>query len=269
MSRIYFHSPSDTAEVSGSERAYFSNLVAKIGSNIFDLDRDVEWLKSLIKSEEEVWVKNGRDLALFFRVPPLERTYFQTPKGDVDISHLILNTAMRVGSMPVKLAAKIHAQCEIHCWVDGPNRIWLADIIEEGLEDNIFRSGMGWDSVVSLLKARADEPVVCSYSVCEQFPNSGIAGWKPPEDDSENYDLWYDLPDDEKWKMAMSGLKNAGGCLEISPDSLPTDGFGCMLSAFDLIAMHNEEVRLKEEARKKAVREECARTGKLPSIMDL
>jgi hypothetical protein len=69
--------------------------------------------------------------------------------------------------------------------------------------------------------------------------------------------------------MAMSGLKEVGGCLELSPDSLPTDGFGCMLSAFDLIAMHNEEMRSKEAARKKAVLEECARTGKLPSIMDL
>jgi hypothetical protein len=111
-------------------------------------------------------------------------------------SNVDLNTALVAGSDPVRLAAKISGWCEVHCWVEGSDRAWLAGIIDQGLKTGIYRRGLryagdpdgpkdqwadqGWGQVLDLLRARDDEPVVLSYSVTGSFPNREIAGWEPP-----------------------------------------------------------------------------------------
>jgi hypothetical protein len=44
----------------------------------------------------------------------------------------------------VRFLARLHGQCEVHGWVAGKNRAWLADIIETGRETAILRDDMGW-----------------------------------------------------------------------------------------------------------------------------
>ena len=104
----------------------------------------------------------------------------------LDPSSVSLNTALALGSDPVRLAAKIHGWCEVHAWFDGPDRAWAADIIDQGLAAGIYRRGhpadagysQGWEQVQALLRERDDEPVVMSYSVCDQFPNQRwYPGW--------------------------------------------------------------------------------------------
>lgn len=190
----------------------------------------------------------------------------------LSLYHLSLNTAVAIGSAPILLLAKLAAQCEIHCYVEGPNRAWLAGIIEAGLHDNILRtwkndSYPGWPGVVDLLKKRDDEPVVCSYSVTSTFPNHAVAIkqniWTPeikhdtiqqkyhledednPVEWESSYlsELWCDLPESEQWDKAMAALRkaNENGHLEIDPETLGTQGYGNGMSAFDLVAAMKEE----------------------------
>lgn len=149
---------------------------------------------------------------------------------------LQLNSALAIGGNALRLAARLHGQCEIHCYVEGPNRVWLAGMIEDALTKHIFRKDHGWEGAITLLRKADDSPVVCSYSVCEQFPNSGVAEWSAPEDEDgeENHDAWYDLPHDERWNLAMEGLRKNGGGLEMRPDEWDDFYFGPKpVSGFD------------------------------------
>jgi hypothetical protein len=197
---------------------------------------------------------------------------------------LILNTACQVGSDAVKLAARLHGQCELHAWVDGPNRAWLADIIQAGLHSGVFRKGIwyqdvpngpkdkwsdqGWGDVIALLRERDDEPVVTSYSVTDRFPNRSLTTWNPPpmpenwkpqfweaedwaaqsgEERAEYYDehaqdLWYELPVEEQWRLAMDGLRaDTASGLEMKPDNWQTFRFRHELTFLDLHAVDRDE----------------------------
>ena len=77
---------------------------------------------------------------------------------------------------PLRLSARVHGSCEIHGWVDGPNRAWLADVVEEGLASGVLRYAYqtqyeNWPGVVALLRRTSRPPVVMAYSVTESFPN--------------------------------------------------------------------------------------------------
>jgi hypothetical protein len=202
------------------------------------------------------------------------------------VSNVALNTALVAGSPAIQLAAKLDSWCESHAWVDGPDRAWLADIIDDGLRAGIFRRGFwfpsevrgpkdnwsdqGWGEVLELLRSRDDEPVVTSYSVCESFPNAGVAGWKPPPmpagwrpgwaatdgiheweampaDEQRDYyretagDGWYDLPDEEQWARALAGLKANSPWLQLTPESLGEQYFGAPLAVYDLLAADRDE----------------------------
>lgn len=201
--------------------------------------------------------------------------------NDVD-----LNTALVAGSDPVRLAAKLHGWCESHAWVDGPDRAWLADIIDQGLRAGLYRRGLwyadqpdgprdkwsdqGWEGVLALLRSRDDEPVVTSYSVCDQFPNRHIADWRPPDlpegwvpdwaaTDGRNewdamsadeqtsewrdhaLDRWYDLPAEQRWDLAMAGLRRERPWGRLAPDTLAEVTFGPPVTVYDLFAPDRDE----------------------------
>lgn len=216
MSRIYFHSPSGDAEVRGWERASFGVLTDDL------CDR---FMVSKFPGEAET--KALREL---FGIPPGYRepsTYLR--HGWEPWFVVALNTTLRIGSDPIKLAARIHGQCEVHCWVDGKNRDWLAGIIEQGRQIGFYRRDSGWESVVELLRKRSDEPVVLSYSVCSQFPNANQIERPENADD----DWFYDLPDEERWSRAFGALVESGGGLELKPDNWATFYFEPIDSAFE------------------------------------
>lgn len=200
-------------------------------------------------------------------------------------SNVGLNTALAAGSDPVRLAAKLHGWCEIHAWVEGPDRAWLAGIIDEGLRAGMYRKGLwyadqpdgardkwsplGWEQVLELLRARDDEPVVTSYSVCDQFPNQDVADWEPTVNPSwvpdwavtdgrnewdemsaaeqDSYrrdharDSWYDLPAERRWELAMAGLRRVRPWARFAPDTLAEVTFGPSVTVFDLFAADRDE----------------------------
>jgi hypothetical protein len=156
--------------------------------------------------------------------------YFTIDDKRVEPFEIGLNTAFAIGNDALKFAARVHGQCEIHCYIEGPNKKWLAEIIRNALKANIYREKMGWESVITLLEENDIAPVVLSYSVCDQFPNSGIADWT----DDKNGDDWYKLSEEEKWRLAMIGVRERKG-LEIKPDDWDDFFFEDGVDAFDLV----------------------------------
>jgi len=191
-----------------------------------------------------------------------------------------LNTALAVGSDPVRLAAKIHGWCESHAFVEGKDRAWFASVIDEGLKAGIYRRGIwyvdrvcdgpvaeqsdrkwssqGWEEVQAFLRERDDEPVVMSYSVCEQFPNAHVGGWMPawPEGIPERWDAltgqqqaersarkeaWYELDGGEQWHISMEALRAEKPWLRLAPDTLATVTFGPGVTIYDLFAPDRDE----------------------------
>jgi hypothetical protein len=293
MSRVYFHSRHGDAELRGSERAHCGLLVDHLtdgflGSIYHD---DVDRILGLIRPDHYLhktdrqspgWIPMWRDtFATAFR-SGFYGEMFTWKDKEIESFALRLNTALKYGNDTVRLAARLHGQCEIHCYVEGINRAWLASVIAEGLNAGIFREGQwytdrnderkwsdqGWRDVIKLLLDRDDEPIVMSYSVCDQFPNADVAHWSPPpmpegwapywaqtEDGRAEWeqgypeaadrealyadcssDLWYELPEDERWRRALEGLRRNPGMLEISPENFRGYSFAHGLAITDLLA---------------------------------
>lgn len=277
MSRVYFHSPSGEAELWGGEHHHLHNLVRDAAIAVLDMPNHVGLFRELspdpypgLRTDDAFWLKSVETL-LRISEPALRW------KGrEIDSFTLLLNTAMEAADgNPLKLAARIAGQAEVHCWCEGADRAWLARMIDEGLDAGKFRRNTGysercgrpshesWEDVTAFLRSRDDEPVVLSYSVCDGFPNRKAAGWEPPEgtdlrpgwakdapgeweacdykDDcyGEAKDaLWADLGDAECWRTGMEGLRANPGRLRLDPADWDDFGFGFGngLSAFDLIA---------------------------------
>lgn len=259
MSRVYFHSPSGDAELLGSERYHLSSLAkaTAMGQVIRDPDRfraflpPGHYLSQLRSNHPDAWVgwyetalKVGDGTVIEFDGQPIESFA------------LLLNTALETGDEALRLAARIDGQCEIHGWVDGPNRKWLAGMMQAAVDTGVFRQGFwvepgaggkrlwseqGWDKVIALLLARADEPVVMSYSVCEGFPNPTAAGVVPIEDDPDDEfedvrEAFNLLPKAERWAACMARLRAGVNGLEFRPDTWEEFRFMHNLSMADLMA---------------------------------
>lgn len=287
MSYICFHSPSGNAKVSGAEQHNALSLCSRLFGMVLGVPghmfTESNPYRKLLPTG--AYPLSASSDAQFFQ---LFATYIGPGSmilGDnalvhpqtgakLDLYHLGLNTAVAMGSDPVRLLAKLAGQCEIHAYVEGKNRAWLADIIEAGVRDNILRTWKqdqypGWPGVVELLRSRDNEPVVASYSVTNTFPNYNIArthgAWAievdhnairqtyhlEEDDDPAEWessylsDRWYDLPEAERWDRAMAGLHKADekGYLEIKPETLGTQGYGNGISAFDLMMAMMEVVQ--------------------------
>jgi hypothetical protein len=259
MSRIYFHSESKDSEVRGSERAYAAHLVndmfqTALGVSDWDSPEHPHVLRQIIIPTHYCLRDEGqrfeRSFSTALSVAGVCGPVLRVDGENVDIFSAALNTAMVMGSDAIKLSVRLHGQCEVHAYVEGPNREWLANMIERGREIGIFREESGWESVVTHLRERDDEPVVTSYSVCGQFPNPGAAGWKPTKVDESgeaDWDEWYDFSEAEQWAKGMEALR-ASPLMEMKPDNWDSYYFGDGVTGFDLLAKAVELGKTMEAA---------------------
>lgn len=272
MSRVYFHfEEGPTLELMGMERHYLGGLVEQtvlgaIGFTVrgYDLDRMVkEHFGPLIPPE---WWHSGRDsregqvaqdFALYLNG---HSESFLTWKGKPIRSFALrLNTAIVAGSDPIKLAAKLHGTCEIHAIVEGKDRAWLADVIEEGLDSRIFRRSypaakspvaelmvlmkqkvdnpedlkvvehsMGWTEIIEQLRANDQGTVVTSYSVTDgfpQMPHDWAPDGDPLEDENEEFvrreEAWLDLSEEEQFRLSLAAIRERYNNPPISQETLP------------------------------------------------
>lgn len=238
MSRIYFHTKSEgTAEVSGRERANMGvtcgDLVSALVPRLYG-DEPPHYFTGYARETINMMKRTARDEVVGTMLRVSDRPVFQLGGEPLDSFSLVLNTVLAVGNDLLCLFARLHAQCEIHAYVEGPERAWLAGVIKQGMEAGLYRSGMGWDGVAVLLEQSDSEPVVTSFSVTDGFPNSYVAGWTPP--DGANEDAWYeDLTDDERWDLAIAGLRAQRDILPLSPVNL-RGRFGHGKTLFDVLS---------------------------------
>lgn len=238
MSRVYFHSEARTAELRGSERAHCGVTCSDVALALLSPERfGDDPVKRLIPSSHHLHRSPGPFslvIGAAFAVGDLE---FVLPDGrSISAFHASLNSVVAAGGDVLRLMARIHGQCEVHGYVEGPNRAWLAGLIEAGREVNLLRPDQGWDDVVALLVSSSTEPVVTSYSVCEQFPNPGIVGLVEEQDQ----EAWYDLPRYEQWEQALAVLRSRpDALLEWRPDNWADVRFGEGITVMELRAIAN------------------------------
>lgn len=244
MSRVYFHSPSADNELSGIERHYAAVMTHDLAIACLRSTCDRRLLERMVPSDSPI-ISRGKGMleddwwTMFssWLQSSFSDSYFYVGDKRYDGWMLTLNTALVAGSDAVKWLTYLHASCEIHGYVEGPHRAWLAGIIEQGRKDRVLRADVGWEGVINLLRLHDDEPVVMSYSVTAQFPNHDIAGWK----DACDGDDWYKLPEAEQWDRALTALRWQRG-LDLHPDMWGTRGFGGGESFFDLAALARKEI---------------------------
>lgn len=220
MSRIYFHfDDGDSMEILGTERAHFGIMTEELAKGMLGLAPGYGYGSNLIER-----------LSPFINpTHPLASTEPRTAEWDRVLStglnsfgrgeifawrgsllpaiDLVANTVLAAGSDPMRLVIKIHLLCEVHGYVMGYHRGWLADLIEEGYKEGLYRKGfwraddkhamdeligkevpqeamifqsMGWPELVTKLREGRSGPVVMSFSGTEGFPNSRVANWLPP-----------------------------------------------------------------------------------------
>ena len=233
MSAVYFHSKeSDAVRVSGAERAYANILTANLMASIFEssIGSDLFKRKLIETLPKDCRVQETDRLLSWLKSSTFGSTKLTVGDEALDVFSLSLNTAIVCGSDAIRLLARIHGQCEIHCYVEGGNRKWLSAIIKNGLETKVLRGGMGWDNVVSTLLLSDETPVVCGYSVTESFPNRYVAKYSDNRDGED----WYEMSLEAQWEMAINELRKERG-LEIAPTGWDDFRFTHCKSAFDVI----------------------------------
>lgn len=271
MSHVFFHSQHGEAGLTGRERGHLQLLGERAGAaSVTPLGPGAAHrLASLIppnhylrgRWSETGWVNKLLEAMSSSVLVPL------TWRGTILNSRTVVrNSAMLRGNDQVRLAVRLNAQCEIHAWVDGPNRAWLADMMQAGLDNGTYNRGQGWPEVIELLRARADEPVVASSSFEDQFPNVYVSTWRQPPmpegwmpegqsqaeftracrtDRKTAAGYWADLADEQfgelpeaaQWEHSMAALRaDTESLLELRPDDWARFYFGHGISLQDLLA---------------------------------
>lgn len=214
--------------------------------------------------------------------PQYQGTRLRVGEVEVLAGDVALNSALAGGSDPVRLAAYLVGWQ--HVWVEGPDRAWLADIIDRGVEVGVLRRAirgdgpdwraMGWPAVAALLRARDDEPVVMVDSGEGDFPDPRFCmlqwpevgdDWLPRWVDDEygraEWDQlssqeragyrneeaerrWWELPDRVRWEQSMGGLRAARPWAQLQPATFGTQWFGRVPVCAWQLALEDREERV-------------------------
>lgn len=259
LSRLYFHGIEYDSEICGTERHYASwvckHLTLAFLSAFFaypGMERNT--LLDLVRSKENYGeiLYEGKN---FFE-HNFENWFMNESNDGFLINGVFhsnfeihLNTTLRLGNDQMKLYARLHGQCEIHCYVEHENMMWFSNIIENGLKNYIFRRDAGWENVISHLRHEfaedRNEPIVTSFSVTDEFPNReicGISDWS-----LKDIDTWYDIPFEKRWQMGVRNLRaKDGGLMEIKPQNFNDYIFENGMDAFKLIDYIHQKIERAE-----------------------
>jgi len=221
MSSITFRDEVEACRVGGRERAYCGLLTSRIYEGFLDLHGSLRYATREEKQRLAQALNCDNVASIEYRLLPVVTSKLVFAGDEWDLFTTQLNTAAVFGGDAMRFVARVHGQCEIHGYVEGPDRTWLAEIIDEGLDLGILRQetqgyGRGWEDVAQLLRRRSDLPVVMSYSVCDSFPP------RDPEKDEQM-----------SWEAGIAALRARPG-LRMDPEDWATFRFGDGRHAMDL-----------------------------------
>lgn len=230
MGRIYFHTQTETVQISGAERAHAGIVTDALGYSVLEAVCDKQHLAALVDM-------GPADRHLSLAIRNAERPLLVHDGVPITAWPLLLNTALAVGSDAMKFLTRLHAQCEIHGWIAGEDRDWLAEIIGDGLDTGILRREMGWESLLDMLPRSYKQPVVMSYSTEPSFPNHQHSTWESSPDIGidEAEEQWAELSTEDQWEYGMDWLgRNQDRLLQLSPQNWSEVRLGHGLTAFDM-----------------------------------
>lgn len=292
MSRLYFSSPSGEAAVGGAEWHWLRRLAQRPGEAAWDLDdfdratqimalltpdQGTQHLFDDFEKVSAVDYEPQRQFVQHLRTSLRVNSHPMLVAGiELRSANVELNTALVAGSDLVRLAAKLSMWADRFPFVEGPDRAWLAGLIEQGLKSGMYRRSLngheiGWPGVIEFLRSREDEPVVVHYSVEDSFPSRAVADWPAPEMpgdwappwvrteegraewdaeerpnvrqsywDEHVSDLWYELPEAERWERSLAGLREKRPWIRLYPD-LSHYTFHLGVNVYDLFAPDRDE----------------------------
>ena len=233
MARIYFSTEEADATVKGTERDMMGARTDATASVFFErlLRTRRHVIDELVRPEWRDELK--RDDALTRAFISQSDAFPLLVWNGVDISTRTMrrNTAIASGDVMSIFDARIDGQCEIHCWIDGPDRNWFAKIIEQGIKNHHLRAHLGWADVLKLLRTSDFGEVVLSYSVCDVFSSHEASGSDMPEAD------WYDMDDLAQWEMCMNHLRAGDDDgLQLQPSNFKSLRFGHEIALQDFFS---------------------------------
>lgn len=225
MSTVYFHSQDQNLREDFHLWGIYRHKAARLTSELFRsvLDLHSSVMKSRIFSMSRgpaagPVLERIKDENLISAIIANQEGVLWWNGHSVSGLDLQLNTALVAGSAPVQFLARLHGTCEIFGFIRDKNRAWLADLIDRGVSTGVMDEDSrcpdnGWTALAKHLREGVGD-VVMSYSVCSRFPP-----FDSERDETSDWDeAFAEIPKD----------------LEISPETLGTQGFGHGLSAFDL-----------------------------------
>lgn len=232
MSAIYFTSEHNgEARLDGPERYHCGHLATGLAlgaAGLHDTNGD-HWIWRSVNQPRETLPVSLFWGMLRHRIG----ARLLMPDGTAHMAKdVLLNTAIVLGNPIVAFAARLDGFCESHAYVDGSDRAWLADLIEEGLSVGVLRTDLrghplGWRAVIAMLRASDRGPVVTHYSVSDGFPNGRLLDL---ELESPIFDA---MPKAERWERCMAVLRDRWW-LRLSPEDITRPCFSSLATLFDL-----------------------------------
>lgn len=220
MSAIEFNFPDgESLPIFGGERHWMAHVINEFampffGIRLFGDDQPI--LKAIPEDHYLHRLPAGRSFQESFHtyIVASGADHFMLPDGTkASIFSVLLNTAVVVGSPVIEFMCRLHGQSELHCWFEDEAVGMVADTIERGRRLGVYRDSAGWEALVDKLRTKPTE-VVCSYTVCESFPDAYLSGRDVDEEEGPG-DEWYDLPFETQWAECMVTLRQSEDHLQI------------------------------------------------------
>lgn len=267
MSSINFTTRDGQAAVRGTERAYGAALAARLTAAVLELDArhtqernrrilpEIFFQQAAFNAQTDL--NSGSLTDAFTHWAPLSAMMYEEGLADMRIGEqtqrvdaVVINTGVVAGSDPIALLTRLHGYAEEGIIVDGPDRAWLAAIIDVGLQTHILRDEPGWTSAAQLLRADDRSPVVITTSSgasLSWLQGSALGIYTANQTDQERWaadEALEAMSQPERWDRtigAMIQTRNSEGhwWLTLSPQTFHEPSHCELLTAFDAVAAAN------------------------------
>lgn len=251
MSCITFTAETWSVDIRGTERAYAGLLTTDLLLTALGMQGPFSWHPEYVVNPPREDAP-GADSILRTKVTIGTQMVVDPGDDENEPVHapsfeLAINTALVMGSDPIRLLARMHATCELHGYMFPHDRAFIADIIEEGVESGILRQYMsyytyegatpsGWLALAEHLRQPDLSPVVMSYSVCDSFPNYSI--WSEGGNEG-GYEEYAALSEGRQWSECFVALTKLRPWARLEEKSFCDTHIEPGTTAFDLVRNHH------------------------------